>query len=287
MKTNQILFGLALLAAGLTISGCYTQFATNERDPYADGDQGYTAQDTSGASGYNDSREQFYSDYYMTSPTLTIGASFWGPWGYPGYGYGGWWCYNPWSYPYYPAYYPGYWPGGYYPYYPYYGTGGGSYGYYAKPSGVRTFGSGRYTGSTRVAASGGGTTSGGTFRPTTSSNPSFLPGGVRSVSPRGGSASTREGGSRPAPTTTQAPTRTGSARDHSRGERMPAYTPPPPPSRESPRHGGERPSGGSYSPPPPASHSAPPPSSSSPQGGGGRSGGGESGSGGGRSGSRR
>ena len=113
MKTNQILFGLALLAAGLTISGCYTQFATNERDPYADEDQGYTAQDTSGASGYYDSRERFYSDYYVTAPTLTIGASFWDPWGYPGYGYGAWWCYNPWYNPYYPAYYPGYWPGGY------------------------------------------------------------------------------------------------------------------------------------------------------------------------------
>jgi hypothetical protein len=286
MKTNQILFGLALLAAGLTLSGCYTQFATNERDPYADGEQGYTTQDTSGAAGYTESRERFYSDYYMTAPTLTIGATFWDPWGYPGYGYGAWWCYNPWYNPYYPIY-PGYWPGAYYPYYPYYGTGGGYYGYHAKPAGVRTFGSGRYTGSTRGAASGGTTTSAGTFRPTTSSNPSFLPAGVRAVSPRGGSTSAREGGSRPAPTTTPAPTRTGSARDHSRGERMPAYTPPPPPSRESPRHGGERPSNGSYSPPPPASHSAPPPSSSSPQGGGGRTGGGESGSGGGRSGSRR
>ena len=154
MKTNQILFGLALLAAGLTISGCYTQFATNEQDPYADGDQEYTPQDTSGASGYNDSRERFYSDYYMAAPTLTIGATFWDPWGYPGYGYGAYWYYNPWYYPYYPAYYPGYWPGGYYPYYPYYGTGGGYYGYHAKPSGVRTFGSGRYTGSARVAAIG-------------------------------------------------------------------------------------------------------------------------------------
>jgi hypothetical protein len=293
MNTRYSILGVTLFAAGLSLSGCYTQFVT-EKDPYAEREQVTTTEDTSGAAGYYDSRERFYSEYYPeyypthdyycnTHPfSLTIGASFWGPW-YPGYGYGQWWYYDPWyssSY-YYPGYYGGYWGGGYYPYY------GGQGGVLAnrRTSGVRTFGSGRYTGTPRTT-SASGSPGQGLYRPPATTTPAPLGPGVRAVTPRGGSSSGREGGSRPAPSTTKSPTRTGSARDQSRSVRVPAYVPPPPPSRETPRQSADRPSSGSrsYSPPPSSapSHSSPPPSSS-PREGGSKSG--DSGSG--RSGSRR
>ncbi len=291
MNVNRIMPGLLLAAAGFLASGCYTQFATNERDPFAEQEEtvSYTEEDTSGSSEYYDSRERFYSDYYVTRPyTFSIGISYWDPWRYPGYGYGGWWYYDPWAYPFYPTYAPISWWGGGYACYPYY-YGGGYAGYaYERPSGVRTFGSRRTTGPARMPINVAGSPAPGVSRTSTTSSTPFLPGGVRSTAPRGGNVSGREGGSRPAPGTTSPPSRSGSARDASRGERMPAYTPPPP-SRETPRRGEDRPSGGtrSYSPPPPPpSQPSSPPPSNSPREGGSRSGGTES-SGGGRSGSRR
>jgi len=300
MKTPNAVTGLILVSAGLALSGCYTQFATNDRDPYSEREQGgYTTEDTTGAAGYYDSRERFYSDYsggtdyYMTQPySLSIGATFWGPWWYPGYGYGNWWFYDPWYYPYYPAYHGGYWAGGYYPSYPYYG-GGGYPAPYGKPSGVRTFGSGRYTGPQRVSASGGSTSPGLYRQPAATTpgatTPTVLPSGYRAVTPppaKNTNATGREGGSRPAPSSTKGSTHSGS----SRNARVPAYVPPPPPSNGSGRQGGERPSGGNRSYTPPSSSTPSPsstPSGGSGRDGGSRSGGSQSGSSGGRSGSRR
>lgn len=301
MNKTRIFPGIALIGLAVLVSGCYTQFATTEQDPFEEQQEGvtYAEEDTTGAAGYYDSRERFYSEYYVTHPySFTIGISYWDPWRYPGYGYGGWWYYDPWYTsigpwynPYYSPYAHAYWWGGMYACYPYYPYYCAAYAgeFHGRPSGVRTFGSRRATGPARVTVAGSGGAAPGLARPSSSTSPSFLPGGARSTSPRGGTVSGKEGGSRPAPSSTTPASRTGSARDRSRGERMPAYTPPPPRSRETPRRDQDRPSGGSRSYSPPPSQPSPPPSSpppsSSPREGGGKSG--NSGSGGGRSGSRR
>ena len=291
MKKPQLVALMPLFLGGLLLGGCYTQFTTTEdRDSYREGDYSESTADTTGASDYQSSRERFYGDsYYYGSPfTVTVGTYWGGPWP----SYGGWWGYDPfWYYPYYP-YYPVFYGGGYVPgwYYPYYGAGG----VVVKPSGVRTFGSVRNTGTYRAGA---GTTRAGSLSPASSrsgsSSSSFLPGGVRSMPARGGNTSAREGGSRPVPQTSSATRPSGSGRNAPRGERVRSYTPPPPPSSSSPRHGGDRAGGGgqTYTSP----RSSPPPSSSPSGGssggareGGSRSGGGESHSGGsGRSGGRR
>jgi hypothetical protein len=180
----------AMLVAGLTIAGCYTQFESAEEEQAPD-EMAYSEADSllddgGPAESYDDARYRFYVNVGYPYWTTGFGISYWDPypgdpwfWGAPGYWYpyAGYYS-SVWYYPPPPAYYPpGYYWGPPVTSYP-----GGHAGY-----ANRSFGSTRSYGTAR--------TSMGTYRAATTAAPARLgsPTGLRPSTTRAGRSATTPG----------------------------------------------------------------------------------------------
>jgi len=123
MKTKKYLFVLLTVVLLYTLTGCYTQVATNEPEPYYSTTIVYK-QNTDDSNYYSEDGEELDSSYYSefdaeTDESVTIINKYYYPYDYYyypyfsiGIGFSWYWGWGS-FYSYWPYY-------SYYPYYPYY-----------------------------------------------------------------------------------------------------------------------------------------------------------------------